>query len=186
MASTAKAAPLAKAPTGRGGRGGRRMFENGLILIMVIGLGAIFLPTAIIVMFAMLPSLVAFFLDRDVKKSMTFCIGALNVAGTVPVVMELWSKWNTVSGALALIASAGPWLYAWGGAIAGWLLCMMVPPMAALMMRNNLNARMSELEEQGTKLEQWWGPEVVPQHLLRAVAHAEEQARQAKNFDPAA
>lgn len=148
---------------------GRRTVENSVMTIVLVGLGAIFLPTTITAAFAMIPSILSYFLDRDPKRSQTLCIAALNAAGATPVLLELWSRWNSVPGAIALIAQVRPWMWAWGGAALGYALCMMIPPVAASFVRGGLQTKLKELENHAGDMRVAWGEEVAPEHMARLI-----------------
>jgi hypothetical protein len=151
---------------------GKRTIENGVMTLMLVGLGAIFLPTTITAAFAMIPSIVSYFFDRDPKRSQTLCVAALNAAGSTPVLLELWSRWNSVPGAVALIASVRPWMWAWGGAAMGYALCLLIPPLAAQFVRGGLQTKLTDLERHAGEMRKAWGEDVAPEHLARLVDSA--------------
>ncbi|MDB5368330.1 MAG: hypothetical protein JWM77_4257 [Rhodospirillales bacterium] len=165
MATAAKQTPTPKFGPPRG----RRTIENSIMTLMLVGLGAIFLPTTIIAAFAMIPSLISYFFDKDPKRSLTLCIAALNAAGSTPVLLELWGRWNSVAGAVNLIAQVRPWMWAWGGAAVGVLLCMVIPPMAASLVRGGLQNKLSDLEKHASDMRNAWGEDVAPEHMARLI-----------------
>jgi hypothetical protein len=152
-----------------GPRRGRRTVENGIMTLMLVGLGAIFLPTTITAAFAMIPSLISYFFDRDPKRSQTLCVAALNAAGATPVLLDLWGRWNSVAGAVALIGQIRPWMWAWGGAATGLALCTVVPPLAATLVRNGLQGKLNELEKHAHDMRSAWGDDVAPEHMARLI-----------------
>ncbi|GIL39048.1 hypothetical protein [Roseiterribacter gracilis] len=148
---------------------GRRTIENSIMTLMLVGLGAVFLPTTITAAFAMIPSILSYFFDRDPKRSQTLCIAALNAAGSTPVLLELWGRWNSVAGAISLIAQVRPWMWAWGGAALGYALCLLIPPVAAQMVRGGLQNKLNDLEKHAKDMRQAWGEDVAPEHMARLI-----------------
>jgi hypothetical protein len=165
MATAAKPSPTPNFGPPRG----RRTVENSIMTLMLVGLGAIFLPTTITVTFAMVPSLVCYFFDKDRKRSLTLCVAALNAAGSTPVLLELWGRWNSVAGAVNLIAQVRPWMWAWGGAAVGGLLCVLIPPIAANLVRGGLQNKLTDLERHASDMRKAWGEDVAPEHMARLI-----------------
>lgn len=75
-------------------------FKKILVLFFLILCGVIFRPTAIILAVGMLPTIVAYLVDRSYEKNKTFTIGAMNFAGCFPYLITLWMGENTTPVAL--------------------------------------------------------------------------------------
>src|SRR3954466_11372219 len=122
-------------------------FETILIAIVIVFLAVVFAPTTLVIVFAMAPTVLMFVLDGDQQKNRTLSVGALNLAGTIPALFELWARWNTIPGAVEMIATAHPWRLAFGGALAGWLLTWLVPIVSANYMVKQREFSLDELEK---------------------------------------
>ena len=57
------------------------------------------LPTVIVVVFTMLPTLAAYFSERGPHRYAWLCVGGLNFSGVVPFLFGLWFKVDTLDAA---------------------------------------------------------------------------------------
>jgi TctA family transporter len=137
-------------------------FETILIAIVMVFLAVVFAPTTLVVAFAMAPTVLTFVLDDDPSKNRTLSVGALNLAGTVPALFELWARWNTIPGAVEMIATAHPWRLAFGGAFAGWLLTVIVPVLSANYVVRQRENDLDKLEQRHQQMRDVWGLQVDP------------------------
>jgi hypothetical protein len=137
-------------------------FETILIAIVMVFLAVVFAPTTLVVAFAMAPTVLTFVLDAELSKNRTLSVGALNLAGTVPALFELWARWNTIPGAIEMIATAHPWRLAFGGAFAGWLLTVIVPVLAANYVVRQRENELDKLEQRHEQMRDVWGLAVDP------------------------
>jgi hypothetical protein len=137
-------------------------FETILIGIVLVFLAVVFAPTTLVITFAMAPTVLMFVMDDDKQKSRTLSVGALNLAGTVPALFELWARWNTIPGAVEMIATAHPWWFAFGGALAGWLMTWIVPIAMANYMVKQREGSLDELEKRHEAMRDVWGLDVDP------------------------
>lgn len=137
-------------------------FETFVIIGVLVLLAVIFLPTTLVVGFAMAPTALMLILDGDQQKNRTLSVGALNLAGTVPALFELWARWNTIPGAIEMIATAHPWRLAFGGAIAGWLMSIMVPVLSGNYMVRQRESDLEALEARQERMRDVWGEAVDP------------------------
>ncbi|GIL39511.1 hypothetical protein TMPK1_17480 [Rhodospirillales bacterium TMPK1] len=137
-------------------------FETILIAIVIVFLAVVFAPTTLVVAFAMAPTVLMFVLDGDPQKNRTLSVGALNLAGTVPALFELWARWNTLAGAVEMIATAHPWRLAFGGALLGWLMNWLIPIASANYMVKQRESSLGELEKRQELMRDVWGLDVDP------------------------
>jgi hypothetical protein len=137
-------------------------FETILIAIVMVFLAVVFAPTTLVIAFAMAPTVLMFVMDDDKQKNRTLSVGALNLAGTVPALFELWARWNTIAGAVEMIATAHPWRLAFGGALTGWLMTWLVPIAIGNYMVKQRESNLDELEKRHETMRDVWGLDVDP------------------------
>lgn len=80
------------------------------------------LPSVVMLFFAMLPSVVAFIVDRTPQKHATYCVTGLNFSGVFPYLLDLWAGDHTVDAAIALVTNVFALLTMYGAAAVGWAI----------------------------------------------------------------
>lgn len=119
------------------------------------------LPTALMLTLALLPTVVAMVTDRSETRSATISIGALNLAGTWPFLLKLWTTGHTVIDAMQIILNPTAWLIIYAAAGVGWLLYVSFPALVSACMAMFAGRRLAQLRAQQKQLIEEWGPEVA-------------------------
>ena len=132
-----------------------------VLLIGLIGMLAIALPTAIVVGVGMAPSIVAFVADVERPRYRAYTVALLNMAGTLPFVIDLWAGANTLASAVAIIGNVFAWLAMYGAAGIGWGLTVVMPGVAGIVFNAWADRRIVVDREEQARLVQDWGPEVA-------------------------
>ncbi|MFC7333223.1 hypothetical protein [Rhodocista pekingensis] len=142
---------------------GERRGGGGLLLLLalILPFGLVVMPTTILMLAALVPTLVAYVVDRDPEKSAPLTVGAMNLCGVMPFAIRLWQDGHTIELTMRMLADPYTWLVMYGGAAIGWLLYFGIPPLVAgaVVMRDG--TRIREMEEQRRLLVEEWGPEVA-------------------------
>ncbi|WP_420549145.1 hypothetical protein [Curvivirga sp.] len=121
----------------------------------------IFFSTAIVIAGGMIPTGVAYFVDKSEGKYATRTVGYMNIAGAIYVCMDMWSSGdNTVERALTLLSDPLNWLIMFGTAGAGWIIYFMLPPVVFSYLHAYSLIRNKKIKEQQDALVKEWG-EVV-------------------------
>lgn len=135
------------------------------IFIIVLILAAIILRKgAIFFLLALLPSLMAYFVDADAKKSRFKTVFACNLAATLPSIAPMaqagleFRHYDVMS----LMSSAQTWLFVYGGAAAGWCLVFLCRIVARMFIVLTYEYKISALEQTQLKLLEEWGQELQP------------------------
>lgn len=131
------------------------------ILVTLTFLLVIAGPTMIVLFFGMLPTLVAFIVDRTEQKSATFCVGSINFIGVFPYVMDLWLKNNTIDAAINNVTDLFAMLIMYSSAAFGWLLFMAMPTVVASFVTVIQQRKVAQLRAQQKELIEEWGAEVA-------------------------
>lgn len=141
----------------------RRRGRSNLTWILVVGtfLLVIAAPTMIVMFFGMLPTLVAYIIDRSAQKNATFCVGAINFIGVFPYVMDLWIDMNSVDAALNSVTDLFAMLVMYSAAAFGWLLFMSMPTVIASFVTVLQQRKVAQLRGEQKVLIEDWGSEVA-------------------------
>ncbi|MCB9957583.1 MAG: hypothetical protein H6843_03115 [Rhodospirillaceae bacterium] len=142
----------------------KRRSSTGMIVLFVMLLVpalALFLPTTVVFLLGMAPTLVAFVSDRDPQHYAAVTVGPLNFCGVLPLEMNLWRDGHTIDLAWAALADPFNWLLMYGLAGLGWLIYFSVPSVVAIFIAQRHQAEVQRLRERLDRLEEEWGEDVT-------------------------
>lgn len=141
----------------------KRSGKLGLYTTMVVLIIAtpFIMPTLTLCLAGMIPTLVALVTDNDRQKSSATAIGALNFAGTVPFIIDLWTKGQTMENVFHILADPSSWLIMLGAAGIGHLILFAIPQAVATLTFARTETRMKLLKENLENLKTTWGPDVA-------------------------
>lgn len=158
----------AAAPAKRAGDSG----YQPLWISVAVGLFMILsLPAFIIILLGMMPTGVAYVIDRTKEKYAAFCVGSANFCGVFPFVLEVWAGDHTPAQAFQILANVFKLFIMYGAASFGWLLYAMIPPIVSAILVMVAERRVAELHTIQEALINEWGPDVsTPQTAPKAEA----------------
>lgn len=142
----------------------RRKSASGLLLWLMVGvLAAAFfaLPTALLLAAGMVPTLVAWIVDRHRDGYTPMAVGLLNLAGLLPSLLTLWTGGHAMGTALRVMSDTYTWLFAYGAAAVGWMLVLSVPKILETAMTFRNEAEIKRLQGRQAALIAEWGPEIA-------------------------
>lgn len=145
------------APRGKRRKGGRVW----TFLMLVLPAGLVVLPTSIVFGIGMIPTMVAFIVDRDPEKPAPITVGGLNFCGCMPYAIDLWKHGHTIGAAMKVFADPLSWLVMFGAAAVGWAFYYGIPPAVASAEVMRSEKRIDALKQKKVALVQEWGPEVA-------------------------
>lgn len=139
--------------------------KGGGFQLFLLGLGVIALavfaaPTCVLMVFGMVPSIVAYVVDRGKRPMLAFTIAPLNLAGLMPYLLELWTGHDQMPTVVHLLANVYVWLVIYLSAGAGWLVFMGMPQVVTFVLQRSLDGRKEKLKALQSKLRADWGPQV--------------------------
>jgi hypothetical protein len=126
-------------------------------------LGAVAMPTLVLLIVGMLPTLVAFFIiDRHPAKYTTRTIGYLNFAGCLPYALDIWRSggvWNfdAVFNALSDPLSI---MVMYAAAATGWVVYYATPPVVAAYLAVTSEIKVKNFKTRQQELIEDWGRNV--------------------------
>ena len=119
------------------------------------------LPTMLVVTVGLLPTVVALLVDMHPRKYAAWSVGFLNFAGLIPYLGDLWTKNNTIEGAMAVLTDVLAWLVIYGAASAGWMVFKWMPVVGALILEIKTQDEIRRLKAERQKLIHEWGQEAA-------------------------
>ncbi len=129
-----------------------------LVLLLIM---AVALPTLVVFVITMLPSAVAWLVDRTDSKYAGLSVLGLNFAGMFPYMMDLWSGNHTMTGAFVIITDIFALVVIYGAAGVGWVIFMVVPPVVTSFMTILTEQRLEALRANQKRTIDEWGQEVA-------------------------
>jgi len=156
-----------------GKKGGMATWKKALALIILFPFAAVLLPTTLLFFVMMAPTWVAFITDRSRDKNLAVTVGMLNFAGTLPAIIELWTRGQNHQMAMFLISDVYVWAVAYGAAAAGWIIFAFMPTVVGSYYRMTTDNRIKGLVKQQKALIAEWGHEVAGG--IAAAMHSEDE-----------
>ena len=131
-----------------------------LYLLMAIPIGLMVIPTVIVLAVALVPTGVAFVVERGKGYYGGLTVGAMNLAGAMPYLTDLWFKGHTVPAAIGIITNVFAWMMFYGAAMFGWAIYATTPSIVSAFMAMTAGHRITAMRAQQRELVQKWGPDV--------------------------
>lgn len=139
------------------------------ILIGILALtGAVFLPTTIIIVFGMMPTIASFAMDRTIGKNRTICVGVMNFAGCFPFLLDLWTEFGAhdVEHALAIIANAKTIIVIYMLAAGGYAIDLAVTGITSSVITQHSESRLKSIKKRQADMVEQWGDKVTGKYRL--------------------
>lgn len=159
--AAAKAKAAGKVKAGRAKRRAPKPWVKYLVLILLFPFAAVLLPTTLVFVTMMGPTLVAYITDRSREKHLAITVGLLNFAGTLPAIIELWSRGQSHQAATDLIGDVFVWAVAYGAAFGGWAIFGFMPSFVGAYYRMTTETRIAGLVRKQKALIKEWGHAVA-------------------------
>lgn len=101
-----------------------------LIIVMIISTSSL-----VMIFFGMLPTFVAYIVDKTYKRCNTICVGAANFCGLFPFLQELWFGQHSMMGALIILTDLLNVAIIYLAAGLGWIVFLTLPPFIVSLQR---------------------------------------------------
>jgi hypothetical protein len=177
--ASTRAVPARKARSRRPGT-----WAKVLALIILFPFAAVLLPTTLVFFVMMAPTWVAYITDRSRDKHLALTVGMLNFAGTLPAIIELWSRGQSHPTAMLLIGDVFVWAVAYGAAVSGWTIFAVMPTLVGSFYRMTTEARIKGLVKQQKALIAEWGG-AVAEGIAPALSDDESDGEAEEDADDA-
>ncbi len=128
--------------------------------MLAIPIGMMIIPTVVVLAVALVPTGVAFVLERGKGYFGGLTVGAMNLAGAAPYLADLWFDGHTVPAAIDIITDVFAWLAFYGASMFGWAIYATMPAAVSAFLTMTAGNRIAALRTQQRELVQKWGPDV--------------------------
>lgn len=140
---------------------GTKLWAKIVALVVLFPFAAVLLPTTLVFSVMMAPTWVAYITDRSRDKHLGITVGMLNFAGTLPAIIDLWTRGQSHQTAMLLIGDVFVWALAYGAAFAGWGIFAVMPTLVGSFYRMTTDSRIKGLAKQQKALIAEWGHAVA-------------------------
>lgn len=132
-------------------------------VLSAVGLmmGIVYSAMAIVFVVGMIPTLVCSIVDKSVNRTKTITVAAMNFAGCVPFMLEVWKKGGSLDTAITYILEPRTIVVMYFAALMGYLIDWAVTGIVSSVMVQRGKARMVAIREHQKELVERWGPEVT-------------------------
>lgn len=132
------------------------------IILMLILIMLMIMPSlALVILGGSLPTVMAVLGDKGGRKSLTVCVGMMNLAGLLPVLFysyEYYPIWGSVSPEIYQLTN---WLIIYLAAFIGLCLYWLIPGVVVKVYSFYLRQKIKAIEKQKMKLESVYGKDVL-------------------------
>ncbi len=128
---------------------------TSLLMMGVLRTGFIF------VIIAMLPAVVAYYIDITAERHRFKTIFACNLCGVLPYIEKMLYAGPSSAVLQSIMGNVTNWMLIFGSALVGWLLSELCPMVAQVLVASMHQAQISRIERMQKKIESEWGPEVM-------------------------
>lgn len=140
---------------------GKLGFKRNLFLVFIIILAVVFHPTTLLLSVGMLPTFVVLLVDRTKGKTKTFTVGAMNLAGCIPFVLDVWMRGHTIETAIDYIVQPRTIVIMYFAAAIGYLIEWAMIGIVMAVMKEKGKMRLREIEKTSENLIRRWGKSVT-------------------------
>jgi len=151
-----------------------------LTWILLVGTFMVILagPTMVLMFFGLLPTFVAYIIDRSEGKSAAFTVGSANFLGVFPFIVILWRGENSYTDALNITTELVSMLIMYSASAFGWLIFMALPTVISSFVLIMQQRKVAQLRGLQKELIEEWGASVAAlveqQHSSDQEQHLEE------------
>jgi hypothetical protein len=131
-----------------------------ILLLLLLPVAGVLLPTTMVLVVAMVPTIVAWVVDPSPGRHLTLTVGCLNFAGSLWFIHDLWSMGQTFAAVAPALSDMLAWLAALLGAGAGWTIFWVMPYITRSIAATKSSVRLKRLRKAQEELVELWGEPV--------------------------
>ncbi len=153
--------PAAKKKKAAPKKGGGGVAQYILLIVGFIAMAKFALPSVLVLLAAMLPTLVALVVERGKNRYAWVCVGGSSFAATCPYLFQLWHDGQTIAAAVDILSSVPAWLVMYSGAAFGWGLYTATPPVVGVFIDFLIKRRIAAQQVIQRRLVEQWGDAIT-------------------------
>jgi hypothetical protein len=135
--------------------------KASLFLLVTIIMSAVFLPSSVLLAIGMLPTLAALFANPHRARTQVVTVGAMNLAGCMPFLLELWTDGHTLDQSFAIISNPQAIIVMYAAAAIGYMLDWAMSAIVSGILYQRGIARQEAIRKRQAELVERWGREIT-------------------------
>lgn len=159
-------------------------WSTQIMLIFGVVMAIAFMQSTVIIAVGMLPTLVAAIADRTGKGTLAITVGAMNLAGCCPFLLELWLSGHEVDMGFKMISNPTTIIVMYSAAAMGYVINWSLSGIVEVMMAKKYAIRAEQIEKRKAILKKQWGEEVTGDIALDSFGFPLEQPEQEEAAAP--
>jgi hypothetical protein len=158
----------------------QKAFRNRLKAFAVITfiMAIIFLPTTLILVIGMMPTVAAAVADKTKSRSRTYIIMFMNIAACTPFILELWRIGHNINNALMIGMNGQTMMMIYFTAATGYFIEFAVSGIVSNLLIQKARMRLNTIKKKQEKLVARWGDKVTGKYKLDEYGFPVEQAEE--------
>ena len=120
------------------------------------------MPTFILLLLGMLPTLVAGVVDRRPERYTAYCVGGFNLCGVLPYLIDLWAGRDSMMALSPILSRPVNWLVMFGAAAVGWIVFHWTPQVMIRLAALRDRRAIASMKRRQEELVEEWGNELLP------------------------
>ncbi len=150
-----------------GSAGGGKVKRKGIglkgrfFLAVIVVAGLIFLPTSMLLLVGMLPSLVSVLFSSKGVGAKSSTVAAMNLAGCAPFVLDLWSSGNDFEASVDILFSSQTIMVMYLAAAFGYMIDWVVTGLVSSFLYQKGILRMKDIRKRQKFIIKRWGAGVA-------------------------
>ncbi len=131
--------------------------KGRLFLISFVLLGVIFLPTSLLLLIGMFPSMIAFIYSMRGRGFRASTVVAMNLAGCIPFIFKLWSLGHTFEMSVEVLTGQNTIFIMYMAAAFGFMIDWVVTGLVSSYMYQKGVSRMKSIKKRQQVIIDSWG-----------------------------
>ena len=144
-----------------------------LWVALILVAAVIFLPTSMLLLIGMLPSVVAFVVSARISGAKVSTVTAMNLAGCIPFIFKLWSGGNDFEASMDIVTNARYVSIMYTAAAFGYMIDWVVTGIVSSFLYQRGIKRMEAIKKRQKELKDQWGNE-VDESAMRPIEYGVE------------
>lgn len=134
-------------------------FQKKFMAFVGLVCAVLFIPTSMILVFGMMPTIASNLVDRTAQRSRTVCVGMMNFVGVMPFLLELWMSPapNAIDHATEIMLQPKALIIMYALAGSGYAIEAAISGIVATVMQQQARARLKVIDATLEELQARWG-----------------------------
>lgn len=159
-------------------RRGKKAVKKQMFLVSGLLMAVVFLPTTVLLGVGMMPTFAAALVDRSKRKTKAITVGAMNLAGSVPFMLELWTEGHSFEKAFSIVTDAKAIVVMYAAAAVGYLIDWAMTGIIAGFLLQRGKSRLIAIDKRQKELVDRWGKEVTGEVAVDQYGFAIEKPKE--------